>query len=67
VQSQLLNCRDSIHPGHHEIHEHYVRLKLSNTCQRLSSAAGFTDDGDILGAHQEKAQANANDRMIVDQ
>ncbi len=56
------------HAGHLQIHEDDVRLQAANGVARLVAVAGLADDDELAAiVIEQRAQAFANDAVIVDE
>jgi hypothetical protein len=63
---------DSIHPGHHQVHDHDVRCpplpgQPVDSVEGLLSTRRFADDVDVRDHLEERPHASADDCMVVDQ
>ena len=56
---------DAVKAGHHQIHQHDLRLDLRGLLDRLDAVSRFCDDGDIVLQVEEEAEAVAHHSLVV--
>src|SRR5919202_3696591 len=66
VLPDVLRGRRTVHSGHHQIHQHHIRLYLPAQLHCFSAAAGFACQQQVTKGQQKRGQPAADDRVIVD-
>jgi len=61
----LVHELEPVHPGHLDIEEHEVRLRLDDAADSGRSIAGFPHDLEIGSSSKSEPQALARERLVV--
>ncbi len=56
---------DAVHLGHHQVHEHHVRLQRTGLLHRFQAILGLSHDLDVPFGGQQHGQSLAHDVMVI--
>jgi hypothetical protein len=57
---------DAVDVRHADVHDDDVRVRTQDELDRLAAVLRLTDDLDVVGGIEHRANAAAHDRLVVD-